>query len=499
MANLLQLLGIQSPGIGVVQPDDQGGGSPPGIVPGNIAPAPMTAQGVDPNQIANALQGLNGGTAYADPAQTPQGQAPVAPKQGERRSVLDTVGRLADVFARVGGSEALYQPTLDQRQDRSMAIADRSRSIDLDALRKTLLQQQTQSGATELTGQQNTLAGQAIRGLQAFQKANPGADVTAVWPMLAKQAGIPDDRAQQIGQALAANPGNLDALASEFNGSTDKLGMQPFYAADSQGNTKAYQLNGQGEPVEIKLPTGFSPVNPLKIVDTGGAQYGIDARTGKVVTTLGKTEAPGKAEDRAQRGQIADARNATQITIAGMPARAKAGDVKGASPEASNVLTLLDNIEGGFNDLHGMGALPGDKGNNPLTAFGRTSVGQAIGEQAGIPSAQKRLEIMKNVSALQQAMLKSLPASATRTKFEQEMLARGLPDPSKMSMGTANTVIGQLRASYLKALQDAQATTTTTPSAPRKLPPRLTTPGYRPAPASKPAVKNAGKPTVSNW
>jgi hypothetical protein len=55
---------------------------------------------------------------------------------------------------------------------------------------------------------------------------------------------------------------------------------------------------------------------------------------------------------------------------------------------------------------------------------------------------------MKNVSALQQAMLKSLPASATRTKFEQEMLARGLPDPSKMSLSTAQTVIGQLRRSY---------------------------------------------------
>jgi hypothetical protein len=69
-----------------------------------------------------------------------------------------------------------------------------------------------------------------------------------------------------------------------------------------------------------------------------------------------------------------------------------------------------------------------------------------------MPAAQKRLEIMKNVSALQQAMLKSLPASATRTKFEQEMLARGLPDPSKMSYETAQTVIRQLRESYTEAV-----------------------------------------------
>jgi hypothetical protein len=87
---------------------------------------------------------------------------------------------------------------------------------------------------------------------------------------------------------------------------------------------------------------------------------------------------------------------------------------------------------------------------------------------------------MKNVSALQQAMLKSLPASATRTKFEQEMLARGLPDPAKMSLPTAQTVIKQLQESYMSALAAS----------------RKEVGGGRPTLAPKPAAGGWGKATV---
>jgi hypothetical protein len=99
-----------------------------------------------------------------------------------------------------------------------------------------------------------------------------------------------------------------------------------------------------------------------------------------------------------------------------------------------------------------MGALPGDP-NDPVNtvtgALGRTRVGQAVGEQFGSAAAQKRLEIQKNMANLQQTLIKALPASATRTRFEQEILKTALPDPSKMSYSTARTLIGQYRQKFV--------------------------------------------------
>lgn len=526
MANLLQILGLQSPGPGI-DPNDpnamqgvppvipgqgapqaipgQGApqGMPPaGIVPGNIDPSQMTQAGIDPAQLANALQGLNGGTAYADPSQTPQGQvlASVAtPAPGQRRSVLDTVGRLADVFARVGGAPVLYQPTIDARDDRRMAIEDRARTIDLDALRKTTLQQNNAAGALELSDKERTQAGTAINGLQALQKANPSVDISKAWPLLAAQAGIAPERAAVIGQALAADPNNVDALDSEFNGNDQKLGLQPFYVKDSAtGKTHAFQLNAKGEAAEIKLPDGFEPVNPVKVVDTGGAQVLVDSRTGAPVTTIQKTEAPGKVADRQQRTDIANGRNATTLTVAGMPARAKGDAASTSKSDAGNseALIALDNLENGFKDLHNMNALPGDNGgvvNNVLSALGRTGTGQYLGEQAGSPAAQRRVAMQKTVNTLQQTLIKALPASATRTKFEQEILAKSLPDPSRMSFGTAQQVINDYRDIFKRA--QAAAATSATPT--RVLPPRLPSPGTK-LPA-RPAAQPAGRPTVSNW
>lgn len=420
----------------------------------------------------NALQGVDN---------APQAEAPAAAPR-ERHSLLDTIGRLADVFARVGGAEPLYQPTLDAREAHGIALSDHARAVDLDKLKLA-------SGQMDNDTQGAKMTSQAMRGLQAIMTANPQADPATIWPLLAKQAGIPADRAAVLGHAITTNPELIQGIIDTGTDPKDdktKFGFQPIYTTDAQGKLHVHQLSSDGSN---QIPQGETPIDPLKFVDTGGSVVGMGTRTGVQGPTLTKTEKPGAVADRKSREDIAANHDATTIHVAGMPARGKPGAGDGGKPEASNAMTLLSNIENGFSDLHKINALPGDDGgtlSNVAGAIGRTGVGQAIGEQAGTPSAQKRLEIMKNVSALQQAMLKDLPASATRTKFEQEMLARGLPDPSKMSYATARTVIGQLRESYLRA---KAVTSQPAPSQRRALPPRL----------GAPAGKGAGKPTVSNW
>lgn len=85
--------------------------------------------------LRNFLQTVVGGAPAQDPAsmfagpevlpvntatmprQAPM-QAPDVPQVApgrQRRSLLETLGGVADVIARVGGAEALYQPTLDAR------------------------------------------------------------------------------------------------------------------------------------------------------------------------------------------------------------------------------------------------------------------------------------------------------------------------------------------------------------------------------------------------
>jgi hypothetical protein len=498
MANFLQMLGIGSPGInpddygassffgfGGGEMPDYGGSSAPAMPPPNVSPAAQ--------QAPNVFQALGGAPAAA-PAPLPDVPTPTRPARS-RSSLLDTIGRVSDVLARVGGAEALYQPTLDARQDRALTLGDHDRQVDMDKLKRELSEQSITAGRGTIADAQSARIKQSMKYLQAIRDANPNADVARLWPFLAQRAGLPADQVAAVGEAISQDPSIIDGIANTED--KEKYGGSVVYGLDANGKLVAYQPGLGTNSSRNVLPDGVTPIDPTKVVNLGGATALIGSRTGTPQRILPNTEAPGRAADRTQRGQIAADRNATAITIAGMPARAKDGKTGGGG-DASNVLVLLDNIQNGFNDLHGMKALPGDNGGavgNVLGALGRTHVGQAIGEQAGSPSAQKRLEIMKNVSALQQAMLKSLPASATRTKFEQEMLARGLPDPSKMSYGTARTVIQQLRESFQRAIAESQAKTARTPVA---APAAALAP--RPTLRAPVRPRTGGKaPTISNW
>lgn len=468
MSNLLQILGLVSPGLanGAGQTPYPAPTIPPPSSP-DTAPPPIVQAPPAPNM----LQAL-----AAPPPAPPAPVDPLTRPARSRSSILDTIGRVSDVLAKVGGANALYQPTLDARQDREISLGDHARQVDLDKLKMDLSRQTLTAGEGTIADAGNARLGQAARGLKAILAANPDADVSTIWPTLAQQAGVPADRAAIVGQAIHANPSLVDGLTDAINGSTDKYTGNVVYAKGPDGKLAAFQP-GNNVGARNILPEGYTPIDPAKPVDLGGSVAFMGTRTGEVDPhrILPKTERPGGAEDRRSREGIAGSaqrtardiargHDQTTITVAGMPARSKSGAAAkpGLSADAREALIGLKNIQTGFDDLHRMNALPGDTGGgtvgNVLSALGRgTSLGQSIGEQTGSPAAQKRLEMSKSINTLQQTLIKALPASATRTKFEQEILKASLPDPSKMSYGTAQTVISQYQDIFRRAQEAAAA------------------------------------------
>jgi hypothetical protein len=161
------------------------------------------------------------------PVQPPQAPPPVdtARQPRERRSVLDTLGRISDVLAKVGGAEALYQPTLDAREDRTIAQADHTRAVDLEGLKKKLVEQQigqnTTADANLADDRQRAILGQAVKGLAAISARSGPAGVAAAWPQMAQMLGLDQAKTQEIGQALAADPeGTLTGLAGALDPTT---------------------------------------------------------------------------------------------------------------------------------------------------------------------------------------------------------------------------------------------------------------------------------------
>jgi hypothetical protein len=373
-----------------------------GILPVTFTPLPVQdaataiGQSNPPAPVTNVLQAAMTPPPAAVPAPQPAAKTPPVPVDHprKRQSVIDVIGRLADVVARVGGAEALYQPTLDAREDRA-------RSIDLEDLKKRLTVAEV--GEAELNP---ILAARKRLGTALGALAN-NPDAASLWPSVAEQAGITDpQQVAGIGAILQAHPTSAGIFAKALGADVDNLGKNVYFGTDTNGKTVAYQVGPDGTPHILDFSAaGVTPSDPIKVVDTGGSSVVIGSG-GQTKKILPKTVSP----DQRDRSQ-------TAITIAGMPARSKGDGKTAPGGDDGNVPQLLDNIQRGFNDLHNMKALPGEGTALDQIEGGisRSSFGQKVGEQFGTPSAQKRLEIMKNVSALQQAMLKSLPASATRT------------------------------------------------------------------------------------
>lgn len=297
------------------------------------------------------------------PAYSPPPAAPVAPTVAPtteaprpRRSLLDTLGRISDVIAKVGGADALYQPTLDAREDRTLALGDHSRKVDADNIALA-------TGKFDLSDKHNIRLGQVARGLKAIQTA--GGDINQAWPLLAQRMQLDPETVQSIGQALATDPHALEGL---IGATTDpkydqsKYGGTVVYAKDAKtGNLVAYQPSLSGDEARNILPEGVVPIDPLKFVDTGNAQVGVGTRSGTPVRILPKSVAPDTRANIGSRERIAAAGNRSRETIAAMPARSGAGKTANPAMVATGAAPVVAALRDAITRLHDSGGMTDQK------------------------------------------------------------------------------------------------------------------------------------------
>lgn len=451
----------------------------PQMPPPEILEAVIGTPGGAPPQ--NVMQAIGGSPDAPQPASVPQ--APEAPRQ--RRSLLDTVGRISDVIARVGGAEALYQPILDGREDRANMLQDRTRQIDLDALRRQGMEQQLEAGEDEAGARQRVLLGSAMRGLQAIQAR--GGNVATAWPILARQAGIPDDQAAQLTEIFAQDPNSIAAIAA-MTGQEKEFGLQPFYAQDKDGKLKAYQLGKDGSLQAVQLGEGEAPIDPLKFVDTGGAQVGVGTRSGGVRRILPNSVSPDAAAGNASRERIAAGGNASRERVAA---------TRGAGKEPANGGAMVNAAKGNlaelrkiYGELRGIGALVSPSqstGANVAARVRASGVGQMLEGAVGTEAQTKR----DRVASIRPALMQSL-AQATGMTGKQldsnadvKLFMQTVTDPTTSYEANLAAIDG------LERFLEANAKTGAAPAAPRPARPRV-------QPRSQPRRAPA-RPSVSNW
>ncbi|MBA3831668.1 MAG: hypothetical protein H0X34_07205 [Chthoniobacterales bacterium] len=501
--NFLQAL--MSPGPGLNGSDV----SAPGANPSPYASAPVASPQAPQNLLEgipgygdtppppNAMQNLNmqpGVTPNAAPQ--PDSAAPAAPRA--RRSILDTVGRLADVFAKVGGAEALYQPTLDRREDRALALGDHARTVDLDKLKLATAQNTLDdAGRARIT--------QAVRGTQALLAANPSADITKIFPLFAARAGVPADQAAALAGQIAANPGMLDGLAG-FDDSGDKYSGSVVYGRDANGNVVAYQPNLKGGKARTVLPDGVTAADRALVVNNGGETNIVDPRTGQPLNTIGNTAKPDTAANNQTRRDIAAGNNRTAVTIAGMPARAKPttadkpkGDAATAG-RAKQATDLLDELDRTYTSLDKVGAAikPGASIVNNVIARVRSSgAGQFVEGAVGTKAQTYRDRINSIRPALMQSLAKATGMTGKQldSNADVKLFMQTVTDPTKSLTANRQAISGLRRFLAENTASGRPAPTPAPARGTRALPPRIQRSGGAPAP-KRVAV---GKPTVSNW
>lgn len=369
--------------------------------------------------------------------------SPPAPKR--RISLVDVIGHLADGIAQAGGATPMYQRTLDAEQKRALDLQDHGLAVTSATIKNA-----TDKFALD-TSERTRIA-------NALGAVNDSEDA-AMWPQIAEAAGLDPQRAAAIGKIVQANPDAAKVLASALGGGNDdenKLGKNLFFGTDEAGKTVAYQIGPDGHAHILDFGGKVTPSEPIKVVNTGGSNVVI-GQGGGIKKILPNSASPNTVLTTTTSRQNNQDTNRTNLTIAGMPARAKDGTTAGgkaSDPRAG--LQIISDIQQSFDKLHGLNALPGEGGavGNAIGSLGRTALGQTIGAKTGLSDAAQEREILsKNLANLQSDLIKSLPGNATRTRFEQEIQKRRLPDPTTMNYATANRAIGQIRQAYLVALQ----------------------------------------------
>lgn len=446
----------------------QPGGAPPNVMQILAPPDPLSVQQA-PQELPTAQpqlpqQALPDPSTFAEPR--------------KRHSFLDTVGRISDVLAKVGGAEALYEPTLNARDDRA-------RMIDMEAMKREQAQQGLTAGSMGIEDAKHARVGMALKGLQAIQKR--GGDVSTAWPILAEHAGIPHEDAAQLGQIFTNDPKQIDGVASMF-GVDKEFGLQPFYSTGADGKLQAFQLGKDGTLQHVDLPDGQQPIDPMKFVDTGNAMVGYGTRSGRPQRVMPKGERPGYSggQPTSERPGYRDGR-----PIAPPPAPA---GKPGSAPDPTSALSSIAELRGIYGDLHKMGATVDPKqstGTNVLARVRSSGVGQMIEGAVGTEAQTKRDRVASIRPSLMQGIAKATGMTSKQldSNTDVKLWMQTVTDPSASYEANIAALDGLERFVRANAARSApQAPRASSPAAPRRGPARV-------APRGQAGVK----PSVSNW
>jgi hypothetical protein len=414
-----------------------------GIVPTTYRPIPAPGDAPINNVLQAAMAPPQVPTAPPAPppqpvvAQPAAQQAPAHPKK--RLSVIDIIGRLADTVATVGGSQPMYQPTLEH-------IQDRANQVDMDELKKRLTVAQV--GEAELDP---VLAARKRMGTALGALAG-NANAAELWPSVAQQAGITDpQQVAQVASILQKTPDAAGIFAKALGADIDNLGKNVFFGTDTSGKTVAYQVGPDGKPHILDFgAAGVTPSDPIKVVNTGGSNV-IVGSGGGVKRILPNTARPDTILSTNTQRDIAAGHDRTQLTIAGMPARGK-GAAAGGDNSAfiQTAQGNLDELEGIYKSLNAAGAIVSNKrsaGDN-ITARARNSgVGQLVEGALGTKAQTARDRIASIRPGLMQSIAKATGMTGKQldSNADVKLFMATVTDPTKSYEANIEAINGLRR------------------------------------------------------
>ena len=394
------------------------------------APQAVTQEGPMPTNILQSLD------------QTPpEMMQPQAEAPRKRLSLIDTVGRISDVIANVGGSQAQYQPYLDAREDRALGMEDRERQIDLDALRKRVTEQQLETGQMGIEGDERARLGQALGAIADDPEA------IASWPQIAQQAGISAERTAQVGEILAKNP----KAAATF---AESLG---YTAPKPASQAKELQVYGLLQSKDPKLAEVYlqSISNPDSITPYQQAQLALSME--KFGFEKYKFENP-------------------QPTAAMRTAEAKGAS---GSTAMQGALDNLDELSTVYDDLNEIGGLVSSKKStvdNVITRSRASGVGQLIEGAVGTEAQTLRDRIASIRPALMQSIAKATGMTGKQLDSNADV---------KLFMQTVTDPTASYEANK-RAIEGLKRFIRNSAPKPAAQPARAAKPRYQPSPNRKP-------------
>ncbi len=231
----------------------------------------------------NVLQQAGIDPTMPQPAPVSQQPQPAQQAPRARRSLLDTIGGIADVLAKVGGADPLYQPTLDARQQFNQNAA--TTGLQQDVLRAQGTKLGDEHQATLRDSAASTLAGIA---------GQPNAG--ALWRQYAP-AELPVAVREAVAQQLDQNPESAPAIAKIF-------GYEPKAQGTPSDTIQRYNLAMQIGRPDLAEQILKSSADGVKYQDFGGYLQPVNAATGAPAgPPIPKTETPDNAADRAARAE----------------------------------------------------------------------------------------------------------------------------------------------------------------------------------------------------